>query len=138
MRARTFISIALVVAGIFGCGVFAGWMLRPAVTPTRASDLEPAVVGYGRTPTAERTLGNLTSRLGLTPEQQAELAPVIGDWETAARAIEADMRAKRFELFKEYVEHIRPVLTPEQQKRFDEIVAVTRRRHERRGREVAP
>lgn len=137
MRARDFFFVSLIVAGIFGCGILAGWMLRPAVAPAPATDLEPAVAGYGRMPTAERTLENLTARVGLTPEQQAQLVPIVGEWATRARGIEGDMRAQRFELFKDYADRIRSVLTPEQQQRYDEITAVTRRRHERRNRDLS-
>ena len=70
----------------------------------------------------------LTEKLSLTPEQQAKIKPITDDQKTALDAVRADTalekdakRAKAVEIIKAHMQQIRPLLTPEQQKQFDEM-----------------
>lgn len=70
----------------------------------------------------------LTEKLGLTEAQQTQLKPILDarkkemDALREDKSLEKDARwAKAAEIFKAYQPKIRAVLTPEQQKKFDEL-----------------
>jgi len=70
----------------------------------------------------------LTEKLTLTVEQQAKIKPILDERKKAMEALRADSTldkdakwAKTAEIFKSHQAQIRALLTPEQQKIFDEL-----------------
>ena len=120
------LQIAIVVAGIFACGGLAGWLLRPILAP------EPRITVEHRLPTPSKTIESLDSRLHFTGEQKRALHPIVEEWAKVARAAEMPMREQRCGAFQIAVPRIRALLTPEQQKEFDEMTDAAHARHEER------
>lgn len=74
------------------------------------------------------TLKFLTEKLSLTPEQQAKIKPITDDQKKALDAVKADTalekdakRTKSAEIIKAHMEQIKPLLTPEQLKKLEEM-----------------
>ena len=70
----------------------------------------------------------LTEKLGLTEAQQTQLKPILEARKKEMGAVREDKSldkdarwAKVAEIFKAYQPKIRAILTPEQQKKFDEM-----------------
>jgi len=59
--------------------------------------------------------------LKLNPDQLAEAEPVIAGAGPQISAIEANARKKKHEVIDNALSQIRPVLTPDQQKKLDEL-----------------
>ena len=73
-------------------------------------------------------LGELTEKLNLTPDQQKQVGAFIDEGAAKAKEVRADetlskddRRAKMMGITKATREQIRGVLTPDQQKLFDEL-----------------
>jgi len=95
----------------------------PPPPPSPAGEHE----GHHKGPRAEN-LKFLTEKLSLTPDQQAKVKVIIEDEKKAGAAVRGDAaldkdakRAKMMEIRKSHREQIRAVLTPEQQKKLDEL-----------------
>lgn len=76
----------------------------------------------------ERRMQHLTARLDLTEEQRAQVRPILEEEAARINALRADdtlsrvqRRAKLQEIRDELYERINTVLTPEQQKKHDEL-----------------
>jgi Spy/CpxP family protein refolding chaperone len=72
----------------------------------------------------------MTAHLGLTPEQRYKILPILDQQSKEMKAVRADesltraqLRAKMLDMHKKYDAQIRPLLTPEQQKKSDELKA---------------
>jgi Spy/CpxP family protein refolding chaperone len=83
--------------------------------------------GPGKGPRGD-SLKFLTEKLSLTPEQQAKIKPITDDQKKALDAVRADTslerdarRIKAAEIIKAHMEQIKPLLTPEQLKKFEEM-----------------
>ena len=81
----------------------------------------------------------LSEKLGLTADQKSKISPILDDERQSLRALHHNSaldkdakRAKMEEIQKTHREQIRAVLTPEQQKKFDEL------KEERRHKPEAP
>ena len=71
-------------------------------------------------PTRHRVgLEQLTKSLDLTPEQQAKVQPILDQARPQIVAIHEDAAAKTKTVITNTVAQIRPLLTPEQQKKLD-------------------
>ena len=68
-----------------------------------------------------RVLEKVTAGLNLSADQRAQVEPFIADAAPQLSAIEADARKKRYGVVDETLARIRPVLTPEQQRKLDEL-----------------
>ena len=76
----------------------------------------------------ERRMQHLTERLNLTAEQQEQIRPILEDETAKVNGLRADenlsrvqRRAKQQEIRDQMYDRINAVLTPEQQKRHDEL-----------------
>jgi protein CpxP len=91
----------------------------PAPAPMQA---EPAP----RTPpTPEKMVAMMTVKLGLTPDQQAKILPIIADRQQQMQALRADTSSRPMQrqkkaksLMESTNKQINAVLTPDQQKQF--------------------
>jgi Spy/CpxP family protein refolding chaperone len=89
---------------------------------------------------AGRRLGHLTRRLNLTQEQQASLKPIFADEAKQIEALRQDTsltleqrRAKIHELRQNTNSQITSVLTPEQQKLWEELQQKRQQRRQQKG-----
>ena len=64
-------------------------------------------------------LGHLTKSLNLTAEQQAKVQPLIDQARPQIIAIHKDAMQKTHAIMDKTMSQIRPILTPDQQKKFD-------------------
>lgn len=64
-------------------------------------------------------LGHLTKSLNLTAEQQAKVQPLIDQARPQIIAIHKDAMEKTHAIMDKTMSQIRPILTPDQQKKFD-------------------
>jgi periplasmic protein CpxP/Spy len=75
-------------------------------------------------------LDMMTAHLGLTPEQRYKILPILDEQAKEMKAVRADenltraqVRTRMLDIHKKYDGQIRPLLTPEQQKKSDEMKA---------------
>src|SRR6266849_473167 len=66
-------------------------------------------------------LAHLTKSLNLTPDQQAKVQPLIDQARPQIIAIHKDAMEKTHAIIDKTMSQVRPVLTPEQQKKFDAL-----------------
>jgi Spy/CpxP family protein refolding chaperone len=86
-----------------------------------------AVIGFGGFGVALARGGSshhagfehLVKSLNLTPEQQAKVQPILSQTRPQIEAIQEDAAAKTRTVMSNAFGQIRPLLTPEQQKKFD-------------------
>ena len=66
-------------------------------------------------------LEHMTKALDLTPEQQAKVQPIVDQTRPQIIAIHEEAMQKTKALMDNAMSQIRPLLTPEQQKKFDDL-----------------
>ena len=81
-----------------------------------------------------RILDKVTAGLKLSAEQRAQVEPLIDDAGPQISAIEADARKKKYGVIDSTLAKIRPVLTPEQQRKLDELQKAREDLHAARDR----
>lgn len=92
---------------------------RAGIRSSRPTEMVPAEF------TPEKRIARLTERLSLTKEQQEQIMPILQDEYGQLKTLPADdsynrdqRRAKLQQITQESVTRIMPVLTPEQQKKY--------------------
>ena len=92
-----------------------------AVTAVAALGLGGLAIGGGKPGPAGHRVGleYLTKSLDLTPDQQAKVQPILDQAKPQLTAIHEDAAAKTRTVITNAVAQIRPLLTPEQQKKLD-------------------
>ena len=115
-------TIAALILGLALPGVRAQDTTTPPPPPP-AGEHE----GHHKGPHGD-TLKFFTEKLGLTPDQQTKIKPILEDEKKALDALHTDAsvakdakREKFMEIRKAHREQIRALLTPEQQKKLDEL-----------------
>jgi Spy/CpxP family protein refolding chaperone len=68
-------------------------------------------------------LKHITKELDLTPQQEAQVKPVIDAAKPQLRAIHEEAMQKSRAIVESSIAQIRPVLTPEQQQKLDKLLA---------------
>jgi protein CpxP len=66
-------------------------------------------------------MGHLTKALNLTADQQSKVQPLIDQARPQVIAIHKDAMEKTHAIIDKTMSQIRPLLTPEQQKKFDDL-----------------
>jgi len=66
-------------------------------------------------------LSHLTKSLNLTPDQQTKVQPLIDQARPQIIAIHKDAMEKTHAIIDKTMSQIRPMLTPDQQKKFDDL-----------------
>ena len=121
--------LAVLAGAILGLALMAGQ--APAQTgepPQGRPKMMHRGEGMGQ-PDPARHLRHLTTRLGLTAEQQEKIKPILDEEATQMKAIDGEKltrderRTKVRELHNATFEKIKPMLTPEQQKKHDAMKA---------------
>lgn len=105
-------TIASVCVVSFALGIAAGWWA------TR-EDLLPRHLG--RQERYQRMLHRFTSQLKLTPEQKTEVEAFLQEKQKKMEELRAQMRPQYEEARRSTQAKIRRLLTPEQQKKFDQM-----------------
>ena len=104
---RNFLTLA--TAGVIALGGFA--VAQAQTGPGRGAR------GHGHGFGLER----LTEGLDLTPDQQAKIQPILDQTKPQIAAIHEEAMQKMKTVIDSTTSQIRPLLTPEQQKKFDAI-----------------
>ena len=112
---------------------------RPRILAQQAVDM-------GGTPTAQRIdrlearVKQLNEALNLTDEQKAKITPLLADEIKQIQQVRADSNLSRRERFakirkirQDANQQIRPILTPEQQKKLDDMRQEAREQFKGRG-----
>jgi len=66
-------------------------------------------------------LQHMTKALNLTPEQQAKVQPIVDQTRPQIMAIHRDAMQKAHAVIDQAMSQIRPLVTPEQQKKLDDL-----------------
>ncbi len=87
--------------------------------------------------TTQERLNNLSKELNLTDDQKAKIKPILGNEAAQMKALREDTslsredrRAKFSDIQKKASDHIKAVLNPDQQKKYDDMQARMRERRE--------
>lgn len=139
--ART--KAALLALGIFALGLVCGatlerWFMfgrpRPPGGPFSRDDRS-----FRGAPSPERMLRRFGRDLDLTPEQQEQIRQILEESREAMLKVRRDVHGRFEALSRNTRIKIRDILTPEQQKEYDELTERFRHRMEREwGRRRRP
>ncbi len=117
--------LAVMLAGVLSLSLLAGQaMAQTGEPPQGRPKMMHRGEGMGQ-PDPARHLQRLTTNLGLTTEQQEKIKPILDEEAAQLKAIDnekltgAERRTRMKELHGATFEKIRPILTPEQQKKHD-------------------
>ena len=77
---------------------------------------------HGNPPSREQVVNDLTRELQLTPDQQKQLGPIIDDTRAQVRALYTPLDPQHEQIRQQGRAHIRAILTPEQQPKFDQFM----------------
>jgi Spy/CpxP family protein refolding chaperone len=83
----------------------------------------PKGSGSGPAQAAEEKTAKLTAELGLTADQAAKIKPLIQEKLEKKKAIMAEAHDKKHALSEEYMAKIKFLLTPEQQSKYEAMMA---------------
>ncbi len=107
--------IALTVSGALALGTFGLY----AEGPEDGNDCgHGGMMGHGQW---GNPLEHLTKELDLTPDQQAKVAPIVDQAKPQIQAIHQEAMEKTRAVMENATAQIRPLLTPEQQVKFDAV-----------------
>ena len=136
-------KVILATMVIFGTGVVTGgllvrhaappWVRRPQRVNDAARPAQATPAGIMRI----EFLRRMERDLDLTPEQRAPIDKVLQEGQERMKKLMDTVEPRRREEFMKTMEEFRAVLTPEQQKRFDELVKQQQQRA-REQRKAAP
>lgn len=106
---------ALLVVVVFVLGVLLGGV---------ADHLFGARVFGNPTPQTKRDqiIGQLTSQLSLTPQQQKQITTIVDDTRAQWRTLYAPLDAQHEQIRQQGRDRIRAILTPEQKTKFEEFM----------------
>src|SRR6266700_3565196 len=76
---------------------------------------------HGGCPGQGIAMEHLTKSLNLTPDQQSKVQPLIDQARPQIIAIHKDAMEKTHAVIDKTMSQIRPILTPDQQKKFDDL-----------------
>jgi Spy/CpxP family protein refolding chaperone len=89
--------------------------------PEKSGEHRRGPHGGGRQGGRGQHLERLTETLDLTPEQKAKIQPIIEQARPQIRAIHQEAMQKTQAVMENAMAQMRPLLTPEQQKKADEL-----------------
>lgn len=124
------IRIVLALSGIFAAGIITGRFTAPqaplATIPQDGKSTGQVTVqtGEGLTVNAGQIIRFYTRSLGLSTGQRTEIIPIIRHGMVRIQKTQPASTERR-EAIRALTAELRPVLTPEQQKKLDEIAAAS-------------
>ena len=104
--------IAVTIAGALTLGTLAAYAHDPGHGPRMFRHC-----GFG----GGNAVEHLTKELDLTPEQQAQLAPIVEQAKPQIKAIHEEAMQKTRAVMENASAQLRPLLTPQQQTKLDAI-----------------
>ena len=110
--------IALSIAGALALGTGAALQAHPEGADGKGPHMHRKMMmhgGFG--------LKHVTKELELTPQQEAQVKPVLDAARPQLRAIHEEAMQKSQAIIEASIAQIRPVLTPEQQAKLDKLRA---------------
>jgi Spy/CpxP family protein refolding chaperone len=131
-RGKTRLKIWLVVVGIFALGCVTGASLDSAY---RLRALGQSHAGDERRDSKKDAFEKMRRDLDLSEQQAAQIGAIVEQTRNEYRALRAEVRPRYNSLRQNSRAKIRALLTPEQQKRFDEKVAERDARREQDERD---
>jgi len=87
---------------------------------------------WGSEKSYERILERFNSKLNLTPEQKSQVSAILQTSREKIKALQTDIHPKFEEIRNSTNAEIRKILTPDQQKKFDEMQAAWKAKWEKR------
>jgi len=125
---KTFLRAAAMACLLLGAmAVFAQ---EPAAPPQGGGQWQ-----RGQMPTAEQRLQRMTQALNLTEDQQAKIKPILENESTQMQSLRSDTSlsqedrmAKMKQIRESTTSQINPILTPDQQKQYEEMTSRMGRR----------
>jgi Spy/CpxP family protein refolding chaperone len=136
-------KVILATMVIFGTGVVTGGLLvrhaehgrerRPPHAANVVHPAQPTPAGIMRI----EFLRRMERELDLSPEQREPINQILKQGQERTKKLMETIEPRRREEFKKTIEDFRTVLTPEQRKRFDELVKQQQQRS-REQRKAAP
>ncbi len=123
---RNKLAAALLSVVLFLCGIAVGALGQ------RFYDSRAVIAG----PTAENFrrhyLGEMRSRLKLTPAQEQQLEAILDDTKAKYKSVRDQFHPQMLAIKNEQISRVKAILTPQQIPEYDRIVA----EHERRARDM--
>lgn len=127
---RNRLALALLATTLFAGASFAQNESAPGQPQDQQS--APSTQAQGRRGgrfTPERRLQHLSRKLNLTDDEKAKIKPILEDQQQKMQALrqdtslsKQDRRAKFQELRQNYISQVRPILNPDQQAKFDQMI----------------
>jgi Spy/CpxP family protein refolding chaperone len=136
-------KVILATMVIFGTGVVTGGLLvrhadhgrdRRPQHATGVRQAQPNVAGVMRI----EFLRRMERELDLTPAQREPIDKVLQEGQERMKKLMDTVEPRRREEFKKTMDEFRAVLTPEQQKRFDDLVKQQQQRAREQRKAVPP
>lgn len=137
-------KVILATMVIFGTGVVTGGLLvrhadhgrdrRPQHATGAVRQAQPNVAGVMRI----EFLRRMERELDLTPAQREPIDKVLQEGQERMKKLMDTVEPRRREEFKKTMDEFRAVLTPEQQKRFDDLVKQQQQRAREQRKAVPP
>jgi Spy/CpxP family protein refolding chaperone len=139
-------KVILATMVIFGCGVVTGGLLMktelpPAAVaqdaaphPVNSTNQSPALGQFQK----PEFLRRMQKQLDLTPSQSEEIAKAMKASQERTRPLWEQITPQLRQEMKKLREEIRQVLTPDQQKKYDELLKARPRANAAAGRPLRP
>lgn len=121
-------KLKLVTLPLLGFLALGTWVLANDPTPAGGNDWQRRGGGH------HQSLERMTEQLNLTPDQKAKIQPIIDQAQPQLEAIHREAMEKARKVMEDAIAQMRPMLTPEQQKKLDEAKN-DRQGHGRRHRQ---
>ena len=137
-------KVILATMVIFGTGVVTGGLLvryaehgrdrRPQRPVAVAHPAQPTLAGVMRI----EFLRRMERELDLTSEQREPIDQILKQGQERMKKLQETVEPRRREEFKKTIEDFRTVLTPEQRKRFDDLVKLQQQRAREQRKATPP
>ena len=131
LKGRIRLKVWLVLLGVFALGSVTGAALD-SVYRLRSSANQ-----FKEREKGEAFLNRMRSELGLNEQQAAQINTIVNESRNEFRALRAEARPRYDAIRQKERERIRAILTPDQQQKFDQMVArkdAARQKHGLDGR----
>jgi len=130
MKKRPGIMLLLTLMAMFAIKYSVAWQEQQNTAPSGSQPAHEHGEWHHGPPSAAEHMQHLTKELNLTADQQAKIKPILEDQQKQMEALhqdstlsKEDRHAKAMEMHKNFASQIRGLLTAEQQKKLDAMMA---------------
>lgn len=120
-------KFTLITLPLLGLVALGSWVLANDPAPGGGNDSHGGRGGH------RASLERITEELNLTPDQKTRIQPIIDQARPQIESIHREAMEKTRQVMENTFAQIRPMLTPEQQKKLDEAKDARRAGREGRG-----